>query len=133
MESIFWIFTSIKVTDKASILGEAINYVKQLQECVKELEKQNNDNKRGPTEPVIFLNKTQLLCRYNEDSSSEEEEEVEEDWRSKEEKQVLLDVEARMLEKEKEVLIEIHCEKENEIEVKILEQLEDIGVIFEKG
>ncbi|XP_016172246.1 transcription factor bHLH18 [Arachis ipaensis] len=120
----------LKKTDKASILGEAINYVKQLQERVRELEKRNNDNKRGPTEPVIFLNKTQLLCRNNEDSTSEEEEEEEEeeveDWRSKEEKQVLPDVEARMLEKEKEVLIEIHCEKENGIEVKILEQLENL-------
>ncbi|KAL1298036.1 transcription factor bHLH25 [Arachis hypogaea] len=122
----------LKKTDKASILGEAINYVKQLQERVRELEKRNNDNKRGPTEPVIFLNKTQLLCRNNEDSTSEEEEEEDEeeeeveDWRSKEEKQVLPDVEARMLEKEKEVLIEIHCEKENGIEVKILEQLENL-------
>ncbi|MED6143575.1 hypothetical protein PIB30_007521 [Stylosanthes scabra] len=99
----------LKKTDKASILGEAINYVKQLQERVRELENRNKE--RGPPAepPVIFLKKT---------TDDDEQEQVEE--------QVLPDVEGRVLEKEKEVLIEIHCVKQNGIELKILEELENV-------
>ncbi|MED6171514.1 hypothetical protein PIB30_041267 [Stylosanthes scabra] len=105
----------LKKTDKASILGEAINYVKQLQERVRELEKRSKE-KKGPPEPppvVLFQKK-----KKTSDDDEDDEEVVQE--------QVLPDVEARVLEKEKEVLIEIHCEKENGIEVKILEELENV-------
>ena len=88
--------------------------MKQLQDRVTELEKRN---KRGP-ESIIFLKKTDLCA--NEDTTSSETS-SEDCCRPSE---LLPDVEARVL--EKEVLIEIHCEKENGIELKILDQLENL-------
>ncbi|KAK7349120.1 hypothetical protein VNO77_06225 [Canavalia gladiata] len=97
-------------TDKASVLRAAIDYVKQLQERVEELEKQ--DKKRG-VESVIFMKKP--------DPSGNE------DIITSDNCSILPEMEARVL--GKEVLIEIHCEKENGIELKILDHLENLHLI----
>ncbi|KHN22417.1 Transcription factor bHLH25 [Glycine soja] len=90
--------------DKSSMLGKAIDYVKQLQERVTELEQRK---KRGK-ESMIILKKSEAnsedCCRANK---------------------MLPDVEARVT--ENEVLIEIHCEKEDGLElIKILDHLENL-------
>lgn len=99
-------------TDKASILRAAIDYVKQLQERVQELEKE--DKNRVTAESVIFIKRSDLCG--NEDSTSSET--------SSDDCCTLPEIEARVL--GKEVLIEIHCEKENGIELKILDHLENL-------
>ncbi|KAL2332505.1 hypothetical protein Fmac_020086 [Flemingia macrophylla] len=106
------IIPGLKKTDKSSILGEAINYVKQLQERVRELEQRKNN--REKKESMIVLKKTNLCANPGEDATS----------RSREGNEMLPDVEARVM--ENEVLIEIHCEKEHGVELKILDQLENL-------
>jgi len=95
-------------TDKSSILCEAISYVKELQGRVTELEERN---KRGK-EAVMILNKS------DEDSSNSSETDSK-DWC-----RMLPDIEARVM--ENEVLIEIHCEKEEGVELKLLDHLENL-------
>ncbi|XP_019443356.1 PREDICTED: transcription factor bHLH18-like [Lupinus angustifolius] len=97
-------------TDKASILRAAIDYVKQLQEKVEKLEK---EEKNG-SESVILIKKSDISG--NEESTCSET--------SCEDCCTLPEIEARVL--GNEVLIEIHCEKENGIELKLLDQLENL-------
>ncbi|KAJ1439613.1 Myc-type, basic helix-loop-helix [Sesbania bispinosa] len=108
----------LKKTDKAYILREAINYMKQLQERVKELE---NENKRKTTEStVIFIKKSQVCSKEETTSSSSCE------TNSDRFKKALPQVEARVLEKEKEVLIGIHCEKQKDIVLRIMALLQNL-------
>ena len=99
-----FVIINIIQKDKSSMLGKAIDYVKQLQERVTELEQRK---KRGK-ESMIILKKSEAnsedCCRANK---------------------MLPDVEARVT--ENEVLIEIHCEKEDGLElIKILDHLENL-------
>ncbi|RDX75906.1 Transcription factor bHLH25 [Mucuna pruriens] len=87
--------------DKAHVLREAVNYTKQLQERVKELE---NQNKYKRVDSSRFI-------RKSEASSSISTEKCETN------KESLFEVEARVL--DEEVLIGIHCEKQKEIVFKI--------------
>lgn len=84
--------------DKASVLSDAIKYLKQLQERVKALEEQT---KKKNIESVVFVKKSQLLdgdnCVSGENFSSDPLEEH------------LPEIEARFC--DKNVLIRIHCEK----------------------
>ncbi|XP_014515684.1 transcription factor bHLH18 [Vigna radiata var. radiata] len=96
-------------TDKASVLRAAIDYVKQLKEKVDELEKQN---RKSAAETVILVNKSD--SNGNEDNSNSTETNC----------SILPEMEARVL--GKEVLIEIHCEKEYGVELKILDHLENL-------
>lgn len=82
--------------DKAYVLREAVNYMKQLQERVKELENHNKDKR---VNSAIFIGKSQAssnksttYCERNTESP--------------------LEVEARVL--QKEVLIRIHCGKQKD-------------------
>ena len=101
--------------DKTSILGEAINYVKLLQERVKELEEQNKRNKES-----TIIHKSDLCP--NEHTTSNDTNSDQDCCKSS-----FPDVKARVL--ENEVLIEIHCEKENGIEIKILNLLDNLHLI----
>ncbi|KAG4377991.1 hypothetical protein AAZX31_18G226400 [Glycine max] len=84
----------LKRMDKAYVLREAVNYTKQLQERVKELENQNK------VDSATFIRKSQASshCETNKEIS-------------------LFEVEARVL--DEEVLIGIHCEKQKDIVFKI--------------
>ncbi|RDY02350.1 Transcription factor bHLH25, partial [Mucuna pruriens] len=106
----------LKKTDKSSILHEAINYVKQLQERVRELEQRNKRCK----ESVIILKKSDLCA--NEDSIWTETNS--DDWCIHRPNEMLPNVEARVM--DNEVLIEIHCEKEDGVDLKILDQIENL-------
>ncbi|KAJ1399441.1 Myc-type, basic helix-loop-helix [Sesbania bispinosa] len=112
----------LKKTDKAHILREAINYMKQLQERVKELE---NQNQRKTTEStVIFIKKSQV-CSKEEITSSNSSCETNSDSVDRF-KKALPQVEARVLEKEKEVLIGIHCEKQKDFVLRIMTLLQNL-------
>ena len=102
--------------DKASVLGEAINYVKELQERIKLFEEQT---KKRTVESVVFVKKSQLSAdddtsSWNENSDNYSDE-------------ALLEIEARI--SEKDVLIRIHCEKQKGAIVKILSEIEKLHLI----
>ncbi|XP_027336968.1 transcription factor bHLH25-like [Abrus precatorius] len=105
----------LKKTDKAYILREAINYMKQLQERVEELE---NQNKRRRTDSVICIKKSKVSAK---EESTSCERNFDSGYRSP---TPLPQVEARVL--EKEVLIGIHCEKQKDIVLKIMALLQNL-------
>ncbi|KAK7394622.1 hypothetical protein VNO78_15155 [Psophocarpus tetragonolobus] len=98
----------LKKMDKAYVLSEAVNYTKQLQERVKELENQSKykrvvDSATLIRKAKVSSNKSSINCEMNES---------------------LFEVEARVL--DEEVLIGIHCEKQKDIVLKIHEMLEKL-------
>ncbi|XP_028798044.1 transcription factor bHLH19-like isoform X2 [Neltuma alba] len=92
----------LKKMDKASVLGDAIKYVKELKERLRLLEE---ENKKRRVESVVKAKKSQLF----EDDDDEEG---------------LAEVEARVL--EKEVLVRIHCQKHKGLLVKILAEIQNL-------
>lgn len=111
----------LKKTDKAYILQEAINYVKQLQERVNELE---NHNKRK-RDSVIFIKKSQacIIDKEKSTSSCEENSDNDDDHRYYSKKE-LPRVEARVI--DKEILIGIHCEKQKDIVIRLMALLQNL-------
>ncbi|XP_061347958.1 transcription factor bHLH18-like [Gastrolobium bilobum] len=105
----------LKKMDKAHVLREAINYVKQLQERVKELEE---DIQKNGLESVITITRSYL---YIEDDTAFSETNTDECYGPNE---ALPEVEARVI--GKEVLIKIQCGKQKGILLKILSQLEGL-------
>ncbi|KAK1323571.1 Transcription factor bHLH25 [Acorus calamus] len=105
------IIPGLKKMDKASVLGDAIKYVKQLQEKMKVLEEQTL---KKTVESVVFVKKSQLSM---EDDISLSDENF--DGKSNE---ALPEIEARL--SDKNVLIRIHCEKRKGVLVKALGEIE---------
>ncbi|KAF4349882.1 hypothetical protein F8388_005113 [Cannabis sativa] len=94
--------------DKASVLGDAIVYVKQLQERVNILEEQS---KSRTVESVGRSNNDQ---DYNHNNNNDNNQTL----------TLLPEIEARVY--EKDVLIRIHCENHKGIVVKILSEIEKL-------
>ncbi|KAK7259120.1 hypothetical protein RIF29_24718 [Crotalaria pallida] len=105
--------------DKASILSEAITYVKQLQKRVKDLEEQSCC-KKIRVESVQFTNKTQLSDEGSVSSDKTNSDD------GHELNVTLPEVEARVL--ENEVLIRIHCNNQNGSMLKILNHLKSLDL-----
>lgn len=105
--------------DKASVLGDAIKYLKQLQDKVKNLEEQIN--RKRTMESVVYVKKYELCAHDDNYSSSNEnisgagESIINEP---------LPEIEARL--SEKNVLIRIHCEKRKGILDKTLTEIEKL-------
>ncbi|KAL5753240.1 hypothetical protein ACOSQ2_023747 [Xanthoceras sorbifolium] len=107
------IVPGLKKMDKASVLGDAIKYVKELQERVNVLEEQT---KKRTVESVVFVKKSQLStddelssCDENFDSTCDE---------------ALPEIEARA--SDKDVLIRIHFRKQKGFLPKILSEVEKL-------
>lgn len=96
--------------DKASVLGDAIKYVKELQERVKTLEEQT---KKRTVESVVFVKKSQLST--DDELSSDEISDNTFD-------SPLPEIEARAC--DKDVLIRIHFEKQKGLLPKIINEVE---------
>lgn len=101
--------------DKASILGDAIKYMKELQDRVKTLEEQSR--KKKSMESVVFVKKYEL-CADGESSSSEE------NFSGSPIDEPLPEIEARF--SDKEVLIRVHCERKKGILDKIVAEIEKL-------
>lgn len=95
--------------DKAHVLREAINYVKQLQERIEELEE---DIRKNGVESAITIIRSHLCI--DDDSNTDEE--------CYGPNEALPEVEARVL--GKEVLIKIHCGKHYGILLEVMSELE---------
>ncbi|MCE3217163.1 hypothetical protein HAX54_010700 [Datura stramonium] len=109
----------LKKMDKASVLGDAIKYLKQLQERVKTLEEQTK--KKSVVESVVFVKKYELYGDNGENSSSDE------NYSSGTQLPVdepLPEIEARI--SGKDVLIRIHCEKRKGIVDKTVAEIEKL-------
>ncbi|QHO19558.1 Transcription factor [Arachis hypogaea] len=96
------IVPGLKKMDKASVLGDAIKYLKQLQEKVKILEEQVAEK---TVESAVFVKRSILFAEDNGSSSEENPE-----------------IEARI--SGKDVLIRIHCDKHSGIVPKIINEIE---------
>ncbi|KAE8693385.1 putative Mitochondrial editing factor 22 [Hibiscus syriacus] len=103
----------LKKTDKASVLGDAIKYLKQLQEKVTTLEEQVA---KKAVESVIFLKKTQI---YADDETSSSGENFESQFNKP-----FPEIEARV--SDKDVLIRIHCENRKGFISNIIKEVEKL-------
>ncbi|XP_057976834.1 transcription factor bHLH18-like isoform X2 [Malania oleifera] len=111
------IVPGLKKTDKASVLGDAIKYLKHLQEQVKTLEEQT---RKKTMESVVFVKKTHIIDD-GENSSSDE------NFSGSPQGDPLPEIEARF--SDKNVLIRIHCEKKKGVTEKILSEIEQLHLI----
>ncbi|CAA2965171.1 transcription factor bHLH18-like [Olea europaea subsp. europaea] len=101
----------LKRMDKASILGDAIKYMKELQDRVKTLEEQSR--KKKSMESVVFVKKYEIYT--NNEKSPSDENFIDEP---------LPEIEARF--SDKDVLIRIHCEKRKGIFEKTIAEIEKL-------
>ncbi|KAJ8567390.1 hypothetical protein K7X08_019598 [Anisodus acutangulus] len=109
--SLSTIIPNLKKLDKASILGDAIKYIKQLEEQVKSLEEQTN---KYSEEPVVPVKRARLLSSYdnsNENSNTSTNKSVP-------------DIEVRV--SDGNVLIRICCKKQARIIKEIFSQVEKL-------
>ncbi|PIA51834.1 hypothetical protein AQUCO_01000012v1 [Aquilegia coerulea] len=109
------IVPGLKKMDKASVLGDSIKYLKQLQEKVKILEEQTS---KKTMESVVSVRKFQLLS--DDDTSSTDENFI------KCSDEPFPEIEARV--SDKNVLIRIHCEKRKGVLVKTLAVIEQLNL-----
>ncbi|OAY39385.1 transcription factor bHLH25 isoform X1 [Manihot esculenta] len=109
------IVPGLKKMDKASVLGDAIKYLKQLQERVKTLEE---ETKEKIIESVVIVKKSHLL--FCEDESSFSDESLSKVFVNK----PLPEIEARIC--DKQVLIRIHCEKKKGVLKKTVAEIEKL-------
>ncbi|XP_030496350.2 transcription factor bHLH18 [Cannabis sativa] len=103
----------LKKMDKASVLGDAIKYIKNLQERLNTLEEQSA---KKTVESVVFIKRCHLSAD-DETSSSDE------NFNSNS-NQPLPEIEAKV--SDKDVLIRIHCEKHKGCLANILSQVEKL-------
>jgi len=109
--------------DKASVLGDAINHVKQLQEKVKLLEEKNQKNN---LESVVYVEKTKS-CSSDEDVSDTSSNSGYGNCchtHTSKPSRPLPEVEARV--SEKNVLIRVHCEKHKGVLMNIIQEIENL-------
>ncbi|CAH8310755.1 unnamed protein product [Eruca vesicaria subsp. sativa] len=107
----------LKKMDKASVLGDAIKHIKYLQESVKEYEEQK---KERTMESMVLVKKSQVLDDNHQLSSSSPDENR--DCSSSN----LPEMEVRV--SGNDVLIKIICEKQNCNLIKIMSEIEKLGL-----
>ncbi|RWW50275.1 hypothetical protein BHE74_00043545 [Ensete ventricosum] len=105
----------LKKTDKASVLGDAVEYLKRLQEKVKSLEDRVS---KGNVEAAVLVKRSKL-CADDDDGSPGDESFIEGQGG-----QSLPEIEARVC--EKALLIKIHCENRKGVLVKALSEIEKL-------
>lgn len=107
------IVPGLKKMDKASVLGEAIKYLKQMQEKVSSLEEEQN--RKRTVESVVIVKKSQLSSDAEDSSSSDTGSTFDE---------ALPEIEARFC--ERNVLVRVHCEKNKGVIEKTISEIEKL-------
>ncbi|URD73590.1 hypothetical protein MUK42_25851 [Musa troglodytarum] len=105
------IVPGLKKTDKASVLGEAIKYLKQLEGKVKVLEEQAA---KRTVESAVLVRKSQP-CADNDSSSRDG------NFDGRQRGDSLPEIEAKI--SEKAILVKIHCENRKGVLVKALSEI----------
>lgn len=108
------IVPGLKKMDKASVLGDAIKYLKQLQERVKTLEEQE---KKKSVESVVFVKKCEIYGEGDNSSSDE-------NFSGGPYDEPLPEIEVRFC--DKNVLIRIHCERRKGVVEKTMAEIEKL-------
>ncbi|KAK8923508.1 Transcription factor bHLH25 [Platanthera zijinensis] len=116
------IVPDLKKMDKASVLGDAINYLKRLQEKVKVLEDQAV---KTTVESAILTKKSQLSAAAD-DSDINSSDESTDGGASTGGGQYLPEIEAKL--SDKTVLIKIHCEGRKGILLRALSEIEKLNL-----
>ncbi|KAL3515423.1 hypothetical protein ACH5RR_022325 [Cinchona calisaya] len=106
----------LKKMDKASVLGDAIKYLKQLQEKVRNLEEEARKNSM---ERVVYVKKHTLYDDGHNDNSSSDE-----NFSIGPSDEQLPEIEARYC--NKDVLIRVHCEKIKGIQENTIAEIEKL-------
>ncbi|GER43288.1 basic helix-loop-helix (bHLH) DNA-bindingsuperfamily protein [Striga asiatica] len=111
----------LKKMDKASVLGDAINHIKQLQEKVKALEEQTR--KKSTIESMVLVRKYEVTCAAHSSSenSTTDEQSISSGPTSTES---FPEIEARFC--DRDVLISIHCEKRKGVLEKTVAEIEKL-------
>ncbi|XP_074568772.1 transcription factor bHLH18-like [Curcuma longa] len=110
----------LKKADKASVLGDAVRHVKDLQEKVKALEEQNMER---TIESVVLIKKSHVSVTDDGGSSSDENN-LDESRSSQ--LQPFPEIEVKV--SAKTVLVRIHCENRKGILVKVLSEIESMNL-----
>ncbi|KAI3451869.1 hypothetical protein Pfo_008534 [Paulownia fortunei] len=108
------IVPGLKKTDKTSVLGDAIKYLKYLQERVKILEEQAT---KKTMESVVLVKKSQIMM---EDEGSSDEKSRGSD------EQPLPEIEARVC--NNQILIRIHCENQKGLLANLISKVEKLNL-----
>ncbi|KAG8373811.1 hypothetical protein BUALT_Bualt11G0063900 [Buddleja alternifolia] len=108
------IVPGLKKMDKTSVLGDAIKYLKHLQERVKILEEQAT---KQTMESVVLVKKSQIMLE-DEGSSDEKSGCYDE--------QPLPEIEARVC--NNHILLRVHCEKQKGVLVNLLNKVEKLNL-----
>ncbi|CAD6206476.1 unnamed protein product [Miscanthus lutarioriparius] len=111
------IVPGLKKMDKASVLCDAIKYVKQLQDQVKGLE---DEARRRPVEAAVLVKKSQLSADDDEGSSCDE------NFVGTDASGTLPEIEARV--SDRTVLVRIHCENRKGVLIAALSEIERLGL-----
>ncbi|KAK2426294.1 transcription factor bHLH18 [Trifolium repens] len=111
------IVPGLKKMDKASVLGDAIKYMKQLQARLKTLEEQVEDNKKAGSAVQV---KRSIIFTDNNDHDDDNNK-----------KTVLPEIEVRV--SSKDVLIKIQCDKHSGRAATVLGQLENLNLIVQSS
>ncbi|KAL7119207.1 hypothetical protein ACP275_02G049500 [Erythranthe tilingii] len=109
----------LKKMDKASVLGDAIKYLKQLQDKVKILEEQQNNNKRKLESSVVFVKKHKVDHALSDES-------IFGTTTINDQSLVIPEIETRLC--NKDVLIHIHCEKKKGVLEKTVVEVEKLNL-----
>jgi len=111
MYSILWYVQM----DKASVLGDAIKYMKQLQARLETLEEQAEDNKKAGS--TVQVKRSIIFTNNDDDSNSNN--------------QPLPEIEVRV--SSKDVLIKIQCDKHSGRAATVLGQLENLNLTVQSS
>ncbi|WOL07850.1 transcription factor bHLH18-like [Canna indica] len=114
------IIPDLKKADKASVLGDAVRYVKELQAKLKSLEDQNTER---TVESVVLIKKSNLAGEDDDGSSSSSN-----GKHGQPSQKAFPEIEAKV--SGKTVLVRIHCENRKGVLVKILSEIESLNLII---
>ncbi|KAI3500258.1 hypothetical protein L1887_36077 [Cichorium endivia] len=106
-----------KKMDKASVLEDAINYIKELQGRVMELERSSGTERKNVLESVISVNRSRLSTGDEEYRSSDRSSDP---WKLYPEIEVFMSGSS--------VLVRIQCQKKESSLVKALTQVRNLGL-----
>lgn len=110
----FWVLIYSLQLDKATVLGDAIEYIKQLEKQVKSLEEKT---KKCREEPAV--KRPRLVSSYDDSSSSDEISSVSID-------RSLPDIDVRA--SDGNILMRIYCKKQNGIMKEIFNQVDKLNL-----